>query len=350
MRSLLIVALAVLAAPSVSAEVDSMELHRRAFEGARKAVRLIDRTSSTFLKTRNCFTCHTQTFAALVLTDAARAGIEINEDNLTAQVDRAYEIYDSLGGVRPDTVGHALLTLNIGERPPNDKTHAMLKYLLDYRNEDKHWKVAIEDREPAEASNFTTNYLAIRAANRYGTAELEKSIATRRKAVESWFARAEVKNTEDQVFRLFLAHELDVPSKQLVPFVRRLLAEQLADGGWSQNAEMKSDAYATGSVLVALNEVGGIPVTHEAWKRGVKCLLKTQKPDGSWHVASRVKPVQEYFESGFPHGKDQFISAFATGWATEALLIVSRPEEQKSLTSFDALDRLDRSTTRHRAE
>jgi hypothetical protein len=29
----------------------------------------------------------------------------------------------------------------------------------------------------------------------------------------------------------------------------------------------------------------------------------------------------EYFDSGFPHGKDQFVSAYATGWATEALLI-----------------------------
>ena len=27
------------------------------------------------------------------------------------------------------------------------------------------------------------------------------------------------------------------------------------------------------------------------------------------------------FESGFPHGKDQFISIFATGWATKAVLL-----------------------------
>ena len=33
-----------------------------------------------------------------------------------------------------------------------------------------------------------------------------------------------------------------------------------------------------------------------------------------------VRPVQAYFESGFPHGKDQFISAAATNWATMALI------------------------------
>jgi hypothetical protein len=34
-----------------------------------------------------------------------------------------------------------------------------------------------------------------------------------------------------------------------------------------------------------------------------------------------------YFESGFPHGTNQFITAFATGWATLALL--TSLEEQK---------------------
>ena len=34
-----------------------------------------------------------------------------------------------------------------------------------------------------------------------------------------------------------------------------------------------------------------------------------------------------HFESGFPHGTNQFISAFATGWATLALL--TSFEEQK---------------------
>jgi hypothetical protein len=314
-------------APSVSAEVDSDSLHRRALEGAKRAVRLVDQTSATFLETRKCFTCHTQTFAALVLTDAARASIEINEKNLAAQVERAYEIYDSLDGVRPDTVGHALLALDIGQHPPNDKTEAMLRYLLDYGKESGYWQVAIENREPAEASNFTTNYLAVRAANRYGTAKLKEDIETRRKAVEEWFAKTEAKNTEDQVFRLFLANELGISSKRRGPFIRRLLDEQLAGGGWAQKSGMKPDAYATASTLVALNKVAGISAEHEKWRKGVEYLLKTQEPDGSWHVASRVKPVQNYFESGFPHGKDQFISTFATGWATEALLILILSEE-----------------------
>jgi len=48
-------------------------------------------------------------------------------------------------------------------------------------------------------------------------------------------------------------------------------------------------------------------------------LLRTQKADGSWMIKSRSKPFQPYYESGFPHGKDQFISVAASGWATAAL-------------------------------
>ena len=312
-----------------TAETDSNPLRPRALESAKKAVRLIDRSSATFLKTKKCFTCHTQTFAVLVLKDAERAGIDINAKNLMAQVERAYEIYDlpavrapssAAGGVRPDTVGHALLTLDIGQHPPTEKTEAMLRYLLEYGKESGHWSVAIENREPAEASDFTTNFLAVRAANRYGTADLKHDVAARRTAVESWFAAATAENTEDQVFRLFLAKELGKPSKAREPFVRRLLKEQLTGGGWSQEVGMKPDAYATATVLVALSEAGGISTGHRQWQKGAQYLLETQRPDGSWYVASRAKPIQTYFESGFPHGKDQFSSAFATGWATKAML------------------------------
>jgi len=51
--------------------------------------------------------------------------------------------------------------------------------------------------------------------------------------------------------------------------------------------------------------------------------LKTQLEDGSWFVQSRSFPIQKYFESGFPHGRNQFISAAATSWATIALVSAS---------------------------
>jgi len=82
---------------------------------------------------------------------------------------------------------------------------------------------------------------------------------------------------------------------------------------------MKSDAYAT--AIVALLRAGSVSADHAAVRRGVRYLLCFQLDNGSWHVTTRAKPFQSYFESGFPHGKDQFISITASSWSTLALVL-----------------------------
>ena len=296
-------------------------------EAAARAVRLIDRSSATFLTTRACFTCHTQTLSAMVLRDARKVGFEIDEANFKRQYERAFEVHGALGGVRVDTVGYALWTLDIGQHAPDRRTEAMVEALLNYPGDRGAWNTTV-DRPPAESSHFTTNYVALRGLHRYGTAKQRDAIATRATGVKRWLESASATDTEDQVFRLRLARELELPSDTLERFVQELLGGQDPAGGWAQKRGMKPDGYATGSVLVALNEAGGVSCRHPAWLGGLDYLLRTQKPDGSWHVTSRAKPLQEYFESGFPHGKDQFISAFATGWATEAMLIALAQERR----------------------
>jgi hypothetical protein len=59
----------------------------------------------------------------------------------------------------------------------------------------------------------------------------------------------------------------------------------------------------------------------------VRFLLTTQKEDGSWLVETRVtETVNTYFESGFPHGKNQWISISGTSWATMALTLTVDPD------------------------
>ena len=99
-----------------------------------------------------------------------------------------------------------------------------------------------------------------------------------------------------------------------------MLKRQNGDGGWGQTAEMESDAYATGQTLFVLNETKNqASDIAEAVDAGIAFLLKNREPDGSWHVVTRAKPIQKYFDNGDPHGKDQFISTPATAWAVAAL-------------------------------
>ena len=102
--------------------------------------------------------------------------------------------------------------------------------------------------------------------------------------------------------------------------MQEIVQRQAATGGWSQLSQLDPDAYATGMSLFALHEAG-IPVTDNVYQRGVRFLLTTQYPDGSWLVRTRSLPVQPYFESGFPFGRHQWISAAGTAWAARAIAL-----------------------------
>ena len=85
-------------------------------------------------------------------------------------------------------------------------------------------------------------------------------------------------------------------------------------------AEMESDAYATATALYALLATEQLSPGDTASQHGIEFLLQSQEDDGSWHVVTRAEGFQTYFESGFPHGDDQFLSIAASSWATLALL------------------------------
>jgi len=68
-----------------------------------------------------------------------------------------------------------------------------------------------------------------------------------------------------------------------------------------------------------------IAAEHASYQRGLRFLLKTQMPDGSWLVPTRRHPPTPglpYVETGFPHGESQFISCAGSNWAAVALLSV----------------------------
>ena len=86
---------------------------------------------------------------------------------------------------------------------------------------------------------------------------------------------------------------------------------------------MGSDAYATGEALWALHESGMKP-SDPVYRRGVDYLLRAQQEDGTWHVVTRSLTFQPYFESGFPHGHDQWISQAGSVLAAMALTFAAK--------------------------
>ncbi len=175
-------------------------------------------------------------------------------------------------------------------------------------------------RPPLESSDFQVTAATIRSLQAYAPKSRKAEYA---KAVERalrWMESAAPVNTEDHAFQILGLTWGGGSRAAIRKAAAQLLALQRADGGWGQTPQLKSDAYATGQALVALRESEILAPTGAEYQRGVRYLMSSQMEDGSWLVQTRSPSFQPYFESDFPHGYDQFISAAATNWAVRALL------------------------------
>jgi hypothetical protein len=75
-----------------------------------------------------------------------------------------------------------------------------------------------------------------------------------------------------------------------------------------------------------LRVAAGSPLSNPAIQRAVRFLLDTQLEDGTWYVRRRAFPFQPTMNSGFPHGRDSWISAAASSWAVMALSVCDQPD------------------------
>jgi hypothetical protein len=313
-------------APSAEPAVPSADAVKAAVA---RALPLLKKGAEGHRTQRTCFACHNQGVPLLALTTARARGFDVPEADLKKQLEFIaaflaknrddYRQGKGQGG-QADTAGAALLALAAGGWKADATTEAVAEYLLLRDKDHDHWR-AVSNRPPSEASDFTTTFVALRGLRTWGTPAQKERIARRTEAARGWLLRTNAKDTEDRVHRLWGLDAAGAPDKVVRAAADELARSQRKDGGWSQTDALESDAYATGSALVALHQAGGLATTDPAYRRGVAFLLKSQRDDGSWLVRSRSKPFQTYFESGFPHGKDQFISMAASAWATTALAL-----------------------------
>jgi hypothetical protein len=194
----------------------------------------------------------------------------------------------------------------------------LARYVKRRQFADGSWHVA-SHRPPIESSDIAYTALSLRSLQAYGPAPLKVEYARAIQRGAEWLAQAKPKSNEDHVYLVLGLSWAGASRSAIRGAAAALMAQQRADGGWSQIATLPSDAYATGQALTALAQSRTVNPTDAVYEKGVRFLLGTQLDDGSWYVRTRAIPIQPYFDSEFPHGTDQFISAAATNWATMAL-------------------------------
>jgi N-acyl-D-amino-acid deacylase len=217
----------------------------------------------------------------------------------------------------------------------------MAAYLLQTRREDGRWTMS-SLRPPLEESTLMCTVISGYYLDRFATDAQRTEATLALDRAGHWLTEAARVSQEDFNARLWgTALWRSGEQADAIAAVRRdVLERQHADGGWSQLPELASDAYATGQTLFVL-EASGFSTSSVEYVRGVRFLLDTRQPDGSWLVKTRSKPIQKFFDNGDPHGEHQFISTPATAWAVVALALAHRPGTEAAVkTPGSSVDRL----------
>jgi N-acyl-D-amino-acid deacylase len=305
-----------------------------------KSLPLLQAGSHTFLKNAsalvNCHSCHNQGLGLVTFAMAKRRGFAINDTIFNEAMDstcKQWKTADKIRSLMEDDDPLAALiegdydlwALKENNFRGNKMIDILSKNIMRMQMGDGSW-FSPGQRPPLEYYSFSVTALAAKNIQAYMPAVLNDEVAERVARARDWMTKTEPLVNEEKVFQLLGLSWCKGDRQFIARQAKKLLAQQHADGGWSQLDSLPTDAYASGQALYALNQSGQLEVTDKAYQKGIAFLLRTQEEDGSWHVKTRTFPFLPPINSGFPHKEDQFISAAGSNWATMALLLATRKE------------------------
>jgi hypothetical protein len=187
----------------------------------------------------------------------------------------------------PPGVGLGLLERLEAGLPSTSLTDVMVAALAGRQKPDGCWDDGEGIRPPLNGHVFASTALAVRALTAFAPAAYKAEFGQRVTRARAFLLATRAIDTQDHAFRLL----------GLV---------------WSQAPRHDIDR--------ARGALTAMPIADDPiYRRGAGHLLETQLEDGTWFVRTRAFGVQPYFETGFPHGANQFVSATATEWAVIAL-------------------------------
>jgi ankyrin repeat protein len=299
-------------------------------EAAMRGFVRIQATQKRSRTTQSCTaTCHLQLYGALAYGAVRERNIEVDEQiarmdavrafrNLATNFSEAIE-GTALGEIAMNE-GFSLVAAHAVGLRPSIVTAALARSIAMQQEPGGDWP-SLYERPPSNYSGFTFTAIALRALQLYGHPTAKDDTANRVGRARAWLRAHAARHTEERAYQLLGLAWAGEEKPALERFGAALMATQHDDGGWSSLDGRASDAYSTGEALVALHDAAGMAVDTPGWRRGLEYLLRTQAPDGSWHVKTRLPPwvSPPYFESGYPYGRDQFISVAGANWATIAL-------------------------------
>lgn len=276
---------------------------------------------------QDCTSCHQQhlPLAALASARKLQAPVETAEYSSLVDLVKEGDLKDPELDWQPVfhpepalSKGYEILGYALAGLPADARTDAWVNQLVAIQDRDGSWPINLP-RPPIQTTDLGSTALAVHALQRYPLPGRADEFAERVRRARRWLWKARPDENDSRIYQLLGLSWAGESARSLQPLAEALIATQRADGGWAQLPGLDSDAFATGQAIYALRVGAGRPITDAAVQRGLRFLLRTQLPDGTWHVRRRAFPFQPTMDSGFPHGRDSWISAAATSWAVMAL-------------------------------
>jgi ankyrin repeat protein len=300
-------------------------------EALSQSLGLLQRSSTRYFRESGCVGCHHQIVTAMAVRVGRSAGLHVDDEaareqltSMKAELGSQRELF--LQGL--DLFGSQLLVpylFGLAEAgyPPDAITDSAVTDLISLQSADGSWYRGLAiSRPPIQESNITRTAQALRAIRQYGPPARRGEIENRIARARTWLLHSRPRTGDEYAMLLTGLYWSGAEKEKTRRAAQSLLAQQRSDGGWAGNPNLDSDAFSTGEALYALHASGCVAIHDPAYQRGIGFLLRTQYDDGAWYVRSRAVKVMPYFESGFPFGDDQWISAAGTAWASIALASV----------------------------
>ncbi|HEX4136054.1 MAG TPA: ankyrin repeat domain-containing protein [Bryobacteraceae bacterium] len=297
-----------------------------------RAIPPLEHSTSAFVAKRACVSCHHNVLSILMFHMARERGISVDPLVLTAVETRTFRsllgstAFDdavqavTLNDPTPDD-SYLLMAAHASGVAPDLTTSVYARRLVHWQR-DGHW-VTSDFRPPHSSSIFTATATAVRAISLYMPVELQAERDACILRARQWLVKSKPASTEDGAFRLLGLVWSGATTREIDAARSDLVAMRKPAGGWAELPGYPADAYSTGESLFALHEAG-MATADPVWRAGLSFLISTQAADGTWLVHTRMtSPAQvspEYFTTGFPYGKNEYLSYAGSTWAVMAML------------------------------
>ncbi len=292
---------------------------------------LIQRADANFIPKAACISCHNDSFAAMAVGAARKSGFQVGRSHFRPAGQSQHRGPGKTPRLLASGLLHSggrLLRAIRGELHPNGAGCRALPAGSQHRRRshvpqiasDSRRRVALRDRRPTPAHLLGLYRRSSPSPSAHSSFMPPSWIRPPTTRPSSSARRGSPKpkppTTTIESFGCCPGQQGKTSHRKRC--ASRFLESSAPMAAWSDLDTTESTALATGKSLYAL-QVAGLAASDTAYQRAVQYLLNTQQEDGSWFVRTRAMALQPYFDSGFPHGYNQFISAAGTSWATVAL-------------------------------